>query len=268
VIRLAVCAPAADAERVLAALLELAPGGLEQVDGDEVVEFALYGAPGELPELGEGAAELGGVRVAVSGTEVPDDWEERWRRFHAPVLVGGRIWVRPPWEEPAVRPGAIDLAIDPGSAFGTGAHPTTRLCLELLLGVEPRGSFADLGCGSGVLAIAAARLGFSPVIAVDSDRLAVEATRANARDNGVALDRVERANLRDDPPPHADVVAANLMRLLLLRVAELMEDRPRALIASGLLEGEADEVAAAFAPLREERRLVDRGWSALLLAGG
>ena len=267
-IRLAVRAPAADAERVLAALLELAPGGLEQVDGHEVVEFALYGAPGELPELGAGEAEVGGVRVAVGATEVPDDWEERWRRFHAPVLVGGRIWVRPPWEEAAVRPGAIDLVIDPGSAFGTGAHPTTRMCLELLLGLEPRGSFADFGCGSGVLAIAAARLGFSPVTAVDSDRLAIEATRANARGNGVALDRVERANLRDDPAPRADVVAANLMRPLLLRVAELMEARPRALVASGLLEAEADEVAAAFAPLREERRLVDRGWSALLLTAG
>jgi len=267
VIRLAVRAPADAAERVLAALLELSPGGVEQVDGAGLVEFALYGAPGELPALGEGEAELGGVRVTVRGREVPDDWAERWKRFHAPVLVGGRVWVRPPWEEPAVRPGVIDLAIDPGPAFGTGAHPTTRLCLELLLGIEPHGSFVDLGCGSGVLAIAAARLGFSPVTAVDSDRLAIEATVANARENGVPLDRVARANLRDDPPPRADVVAANLTRALLLRVAELMECRPRALVASGLLDEEADEVAAAFEPLREERRRSDRGWAALLLAG-
>ena len=117
-----------------------------------------------------------------------------------------------------------------------------------------------------MLSIAAARLGFGPVTALDSDRLAVEATAANARDNGVALERVERANLREQPAPEADVVVANLMRPLLLRVAELMRERPRALIASGLLEEEADEVAAAFAPLVERRRLTDRGWSALLLS--
>ena len=265
-IRLAVRAPAAHAEEVLGALLELAPSGVEQVDGEGFVEFAVYGAPGELPELAEGEAEVGGVRVSVSGTEVPEDWEERWKRFHSPVLVGDRIWVRPPWEQEAVRPGVIDLVIDPGRAFGTGAHPTTRLCLELLLELEPQGSLCDLGCGSGVLSIAAARLGFDPVTALDSDRLAVEATTANARDNGVALDRVERANLREQPAPAADVVVANLMRPLLLRVAELMDGRPPALIVSGLLDEEADEVAAAFAPLAERRRLTDRGWTALLLS--
>ena len=263
-IRLAVRAPAADADRVLAALLELAPSGVEQVDGEGFVEFAVYGAPGELPELAEGPADVGGVDVVVSGTEVPGDWEERWKRFHAPVLVGDRIWVRPPWEQEAVRPGVIDLVIDPGRAFGTGAHPTTRLCLELLLELET-GSLCDLGCGSGVLSIAAARLGFGPITALDSDRLAIDATAANARDNGVALERVARANLREEPAPEAEVVVANLMRPLLLRVAELMPGRPRALIASGLLVEEADEVAAAFAPLKERARLTDRGWSALLL---
>ena len=267
-IRLAVRAPADAAEQVLAALIELAPTGVEQVDGDGEVEFAVYGAPGELPELAEGEALVGGTRVVVTGTEVPDDWEERWKRFHSPVLVGGRLYVRPPWEEAPVRPGVIDLVIDPGRAFGTGAHPTTRMSLELLLEVTGRGedrSFCDLGCGSGVLAIAAARLGFAPVTALDSDRLAIEATSMNARDNGVALDRVERVNLREEPPPAADVVAANLMRPLLLRVAELTQARPSVLIASGLLPEEADEVAQAFAPMRERRRLTDRGWSALLL---
>ena len=131
----------------MAALLELAPTGVEQVDGDGWVEYAVYGAPGELPALPEGEADVGGVLVRVTGEEVAEDWEERWKRFHAPVLVGGRVWVRPPWDEPAVRPDAIDLVIDPGQAFGTGAHPTTRLCLELLLELEPAGSPADLGCG-------------------------------------------------------------------------------------------------------------------------
>jgi ribosomal protein L11 methyltransferase len=247
-------------------LLELAPAGVEQVDGEGFVEYAVYGAPGELPALPEGEADVGGVRVRVAGTEVPDDWAERWKRFHVPVLVGSRVWLRPPWEEAALRPGVIDLVVDPGRAFGTGAHPTTRLCLELLLELEPEGSLADLGCGSGVLAIAAAKLGFEPVVAIDSDRGAIEATVSNARENGVALDRVERLNLREQPPPPAETVAANLMRPQLLRVAELMDGRPNTLIASGLLEEEVDEVAGAFAPMRERRRLADAGWAAVLLA--
>jgi ribosomal protein L11 methyltransferase len=259
-------APAEAAEIVLAALLELAPSGVEQVDGEGFVEYALYGAPGELPSLPEGEADVGGVRVSVRGEEVPDDWAERWKRFHSPVLIAGSLYVRPPWEEAAVRPGVTEVVIDPGRAFGTGAHATTRLSLELMLDLDPAGSFADLGCGSGVLAIAASKLGFDPVIAFDSDRLAVEATVQNARDNAVALDRVERFDLRGGPPPTADTVAANLMRPLLLRLAELMQPRPRALITSGLLDGEADEVAAAFAPLKERRRLSHQGWSALLLS--
>jgi ribosomal protein L11 methyltransferase len=250
---------------VLGALLELAPSGVEQVDGEGWVEYAVYGAPGELPALPEGDAEVAGVVVHVTGREVAEDWEERWKRFHAPVLVGGRVWVRPPWDEAASRPGAIDLVIDPGQAFGTGAHPTTRLCLELLLDLEPTGSLADLGCGSGVLAIAAAKLGFSPVAALDSDRAAVEATLENAAANAVELERVERFDLRAQEPPRAAVITANLMRPLLLRVAELIEEPPGALVASGLLDQEADEVAAAFHGLRETRRLSDKGWTALLL---
>lgn len=267
-IRLAIRAPADVAEQVLAALLEIAPSGVEQVDREGEVEFAVYGTPGELPELEEGPADVGGIEVTVSGTEVPDDWAERWKRFHTPILVGGRLYVRPPWEEAPMRPSVIDLEIDPGRAFGTGSHSTTRLCLELLLqladgGVD--GSFCDLGCGSGVLAIAAAKLGYGPVEAVDFDPLSIEATEANAAVNGVTLDTVSRVNLREEPPPVADVVAANLMRPLLLRVAELMGSRPHALVLSGLLDHEADEVAAAFAPLTERRRLSDRGWTALLL---
>jgi ribosomal protein L11 methyltransferase len=249
---------------VLAALLELAPGGVEQVDGDGFVEYAVYGAPGELPSFPAGQASVGGVLVSVSGEPVADGWAERWKEFHEPVLVGDRLFVRPPWADP--RPGALDLTIDPGQAFGTGAHATTRLSLELLLSLELGGSFADLGCGSGVLAIAAAKLGFVPVAAVDNEEAALEATLANAAANGVSLDRVERLDLRAEQPPAAETVAANLMRPLLLRLAgRLAEPPPGALILSGLLDEEADEVAAAFAPLEEKRRLSAQGWSALLL---
>jgi ribosomal protein L11 methyltransferase len=249
---------------VLAALLELAPGGVEEVDGDGFVEYAVYGAPGELPSFPSGPAEVGGVLVQVSGEPVADDWAERWKQFHEPVLIGDRVFVRPPWAEP--KPGVLDLVVDPGQAFGTGAHATTRLSLELLLELAPGGSFADLGCGSGVLAIAAAKLGFGPVAAVDNEEAALEATRTNAAANGVSLERVERLDLRTEHPPGAETVAANLMRPLLLRLAELMEAKARALILSGLLDDEADEVAAAFAPLAERRRLSSQGWSALLLS--
>jgi ribosomal protein L11 methyltransferase len=255
----------------MAELLELAPAGFEQVDGDGFVEFALYGAPAELPELPRGPAELAGIAVEVSGERLPEDWAERWKEFHRPVTVAGRLHVRPPWTEP--QQDCIDIVIDPGQAFGTGAHPTTQLCLELLLevtGAAPArvgalGGLADLGCGSGVLAIAAAKLGFSPVVAVDNEQAALEATLGNATANGVTLDRVERCDLRTEPAPVERVTVANLVRPLLLEVADLLPEQPETLIVSGLLEGEEDEVAAAFASFDERRRLRLQGWSALLL---
>ena len=247
---------------MLAELLELAPEGFEQVDGDGYVEFALYGAPGELPELAPGRAEIAGLPVDVSGSEVGDDWADRWREFHQPAQVG-QIRVRAPWHEPAND--GIDLVIDPGQAFGTGAHPTTRMCLELLQGLPAGGPLADLGCGSGVLAIAAAKLGFAPVTAIDHETAAVRATTDNARANGVTLERVERVDLRTEAAPVAPVMVANLVRPLLLRMAELLPEQPEALIVSGLLEGDEEVVAAAFAPLRERRRRRLQEWSALLM---
>ena len=250
------------ADAVLAEVLELAPAGFEQVDGEGFVEFALYGAPGELPDLPSGPARIGVTEVHVSTTELGDDWSERWRDFHRPARIG-RIHVRAPWHDPAGE--GIDIVIDPAQAFGTGAHPTTRMCLELLQELPAGGPLADLGCGSGVLAIAAARLGFGPIGAVDHEVAAIEATRENARVNGVALERVSRCDLRTEPAPVEAVTVANLVRPLLLRVAELLPEQPETLIVSGLLEGEEDEVAAAFAPLRERRRLRLQEWSALLL---
>ena len=237
--------------------------------GDGVVELAVYGAPGELPELAPGEAVVGGVVVSVSATQVRDDWAERWKSFHVPVLVGDRLRVRPPWEDADREDGVIDLVVDPGRAFGTGSHFTTRLCLELLLELAEGGeggSVCDLGCGSGVLSIAAAKLGFSPVSAFDFDPLAIEATEANAAANAVALAQVERLDLRRAPAPSADLILANLMRPLLLQVAARMDSDPRLLVASGLLDEEAEEVAAAFEHLRERRRISDGGWTALLLA--
>lgn len=255
---------------MLAELLELAPSGVEEVSvgSGEVVEYAVYGAPGELPALPEVTAAAGSALVEVSTSEIADDWVQRWREFHRPlVLDGGRLVVRPPWE-PAHGAG-VELVIDPGQAFGTGAHATTRLCLELMVRMTATGPFLDLGCGSGVLAIAAAQLGFSPVVAVDFDPAAVAATAENAGVNGIELE-VRRHDLRADPVISAPTVAANLLRPLLLVWAGRLEsavEPPQRVIASGLLVGEADEVAGAFSRLglveSERRELGD--WAAVLL---
>ena len=265
-IRLALRVRRADAELVLAELLELAPNGVEETEHDDVVEFAVYGWPGELPELPALRAAAGGALVDVETAEIPDDWADAWKDFHQPVLIGDRLHVRPPWAD-AAGGELLDVVIDPGQAFGTGSHRTTRMCLELMLELEPGGAFADLGCGSGVLGVAAAKLGWDPVVAVDHEPASVEAAGANARANGVALD-VRRLDLRRDLLPSAPTVAANLLRPLLLGLAEALVDVPRHLVAGGLLAGEADEVAAAFAArgLTEVDRRHDGDWAALLLA--
>ena len=175
------------AEVVLAELMVLAPNGVEEEQGPGYVEYAIYGGEGELPELGEIEAAAGEGLVEVVSTEVPDDWADRWQDFHRPILVGDRLWLRPSWEE--AREGTIDVVVDPGRAFGTGAHPTTRLCLELLLELaadgEAEGPLTDLGTGSGLLAIAAAKLGWSPVSGYDHEQPSIEAATANAAANHV-----------------------------------------------------------------------------------
>jgi ribosomal protein L11 methyltransferase len=294
-IRLALRVPAAQAEMVLAELLELAPAGVEETelpraDGERaLVEYALYGAPGELPQLPDLQAAVGGVPVEVSTSEVADDWSERWKRFHRPVMVHGpgggpALHVRPPWHEPVTGSDDVqEIVIDPGQAFGTGAHASTHLCLELLLALavaeQARGPAIDVGAGSGVLAIAAARLGYAPVLALDNERESVEAVKMNARVNGVQV-QARRFDLRRqllpsldgedaDPGRRTPVVLANLLRPLLLDLAASIECPPKHLIASGLLREEADEVADAFAAklgLRERERRERGEWAALWLS--
>jgi ribosomal protein L11 methyltransferase len=270
VIRLAVrCAPE-QADLVLAELTVLAPSGVEETSGPGYVEYAIYGGEGELPELGELDVTVGDGLVEVIATEVADDWADRWREFHKPVMVGGRIWVRPSWEEP--RPEALEVVVDPDRAFGTGAHPTTRLCLELLLDLvdagDAEGPLTDLGTGSGVLAIAAAKLGWAPVRAYDSDREALRVAAANAAANGAAIE-FESLNLRERLPGLGPVTVANLTAPILRAVAAQLDDSkaPGVLVCSGLLPAELDGVAASFGPagLVEQERRHDGDWSALLL---
>ena len=270
---------AGPAELVLAELTVLAPNGVEEEEGPGYVEYAIYGGEGELPELGELKAVAGDGLVEVVATEVPDDWADRWQDFHKPVLIGGRLWVRPSWEKP--RAGAIDLIVDPGRAFGTGAHPTTRLALELLLELAGKdgaqGPLTDLGTGSGLLAIAAAKLGWGPVAGYDHEADAVEAAAANAEANGVDVE-VALADLRMGLPDLAPTVVANMTAPVLRIVAAHMTPddgggplpavlRPAAMVCSGLLPGELDEIGAAFSGvgLREVERRREGDWAALLL---
>jgi len=290
VIRLAVRCPPEQADLVLAELTVLAPNGVEEERGPGYVEYAIYGGEGELPELGELDAVVGEGRIEVSSTEIPDDWADRWRDFHKPLLVADRLWLRPSWEDS--RPDMIDVVVDPGQAFGTGAHPTTRLCLEYLLELEAageaRGPLTDLGTGSGVLAIAAAKLGWGPIHAYDHEPPALEAAATNAAANGVEFE-LERINLRERLPALAPTVVANMTSPVLRVVAAQLEGpgggrgrtrtslpavaregpptTPATLICSGLLPSELDEAAGFFAAagLGEADRRRDGDWAAMLL---
>jgi ribosomal protein L11 methyltransferase len=151
-------------------------------------------------------------------------------------------------------------------AFGTGAHPTTRMCLELLLALEPGGAFADLGCGAGVLAIAAATLGWEPVLAVDHEPQSVAATRRNAERNGAAVDALELDLLAFAPPP-APTLAANVPPAVHAPLAAALAPAVVHVIASGFVESEYDAVVAGYAGFVPRRRLGE-GWQAVLLERG
>jgi len=273
-IRLAVrCAPEY-ADAVMANLLELAPNGLEEERGPGWVEFAIYGPPGEVPDVGELQAAAGGSLVDVTTSAVPDDWADKWTDFHRPIEVSGRVGVRPSWWEP--KEGLIDVVIDPGRAFGTGGHPTTRLCLGLLVELEEAGEaagpIADWGTGSGVLGIAAAKLGWSPITGCDRELASLETARANAEANGVEMS-IEHVDVREGPPPIAPSVVANLTGNLLKDCADQLtaaREAPARLVCSGMLESEVDEVVAAFAStgLSESDRRIEGDWGGLLLRSG
>jgi ribosomal protein L11 methyltransferase len=224
-------------------MLELFPGGFEEVDRAGGVELIAYTDAGGEERLWQA---FGGAR----STDVENGWEERWRDFHQPVRVGG-LWVGPPWET-APENGSLPVVIDPGRAFGTGAHPTTQLCLELLQELTP-GSLLDVGCGSGVLSIAAALLGYAPVLGVDTDEAAVVVTLENAVVNGVEV--TARLVEEDEELPPADVIVANISAAAIRSLAGRVHAAH--LITSGYLQPDEPTVPG----YRRVGRRTRDGWA-------
>ena len=255
---------------------------VEDADSDTEVERPLYGEPGLEPEVQawrnnrvvallpdgldprqvlEQLSHEADREVADSEwslRDVPDqDWVRLTQSQFGPIKVGDKIWIVPSWhaEDPVLpladsEPGGIvRIQLDPGLAFGTGSHPTTHLCLEWLASALPRGATVlDYGCGSGILAIAAAMLGASRVDAVDIDELAVQSTRDNAGQNGVSVTACLPNALEAG---QFDIVVANILSNPLKVLAPMLANRVApggSLVLSGVLERQAEEVAAAYRP--------------------
>ncbi len=229
----------------------------DQADGLEVVR-------GYLPQDADLDARIGrlqkgldrlpvifpGLRVRLSRNRVDDaSWKDRWKEFFHPLRVGRRIVIAPTWEEPDPRPGDLVLRLDPEMAFGTGSHPTTAGCLEELEEwVRPGIRVADVGCGSGILAIGAALLGAGRVLALDNDPQALHTARDNARNNGTEIE-CRQGDLLAGVNETFDLITANLVASLIVRLAPQAAARLETggiLIGSGILEGKGKPVEAAL----------------------
>jgi ribosomal protein L11 methyltransferase len=262
--RLTATVPANRTADALVVAAELHPSGCQERqlgDGRVALDF-WFTSPGAEDALADAlGADPVGADIEVAAD--PADWQAAIRDFHRPIAVEP-LYLRPPWE-PA-REGSIDVVIDPGMAFGTGQHPTTRSCLELLV-ERPPGGLLDAGCGSGVLAIAARKLGCDPVIAIDDDPESIASALSNAATNGVALE-VRAARIGDDRLPATQGVVANLTATVMpLLALALQESPPEWLILSGLRHFETAGALDAFAPLgfaESTRREIDP-WATLLV---
>ncbi len=225
-----------------------------------------------LSSLKDALARLPEYGITGAGTDLTlryveeADWANAWKAFYKPFRVGRRLVVTPPWEHPDLAPDDIPLVIDPGMAFGTGSHPTTQLCLTALEDyVHPGSRVADIGTGSGILAIAAAKLGASPVAANDNDPLAVRIARENAAANGVSVEVTEAL-----PTSQYDVVIANILADVIIGMsAELnaLIEPGGILIASGIIDTREADVRQALETVGlthiETRRQTE--WACLVL---
>lgn len=212
-----------------------------------------YVAPGSeegIEDLQSALVQFGAVEVTVSEVE-EQDWAEAWKQFFVVRRLGQRIVVKPSWEDFSPEPGDIVLDLDPGQAFGTGDHPTTRMCLELVEKYAPGvDGVADIGCGSGILAVAALKLGATGVVAGDIDPVSVEATRENLARNGVAADQVVVGKGFDALPDHDtyNLVLSNIISAALIALTPDVARRVRpqgVWIMSGIIQANWPDVRTA-----------------------
>jgi ribosomal protein L11 methyltransferase len=260
--RIAFTLPDDAAQEAIDALVPLLPRGVHERDlGDGRTEVFFYEHAGALPARDE--LHAAARHAELDEEEVPDDPRERRARHGRAWEIAGRLRVRSPHDPPG--DGTVpELVIESvAGAFGTGAHPTTRMCLELLLGLEPAGPFADLGCGAGVLAIAAAQLGYQPVLAVDHEPQSVAAARRNAERNGVHIEAMQ-LDLTAVAPPPAPTLAANVPPEVHRRLAAALAPPVIHLIVSGFTDSEHDAVIDLYRGFVPRRRL-GTGWQAVLL---
>ncbi|MBA2701047.1 MAG: 50S ribosomal protein L11 methyltransferase [Chloroflexi bacterium] len=217
-----------------------------------------------------GLRRIGELRTRIV---LEEDWAAAWKAYFPVLRVGRRLVIRPTWRRHRRAPDEVVVALDPGMAFGTGLHPTTRLCLAMLETLADRGGVEggrvlDVGCGSGILAIAALRLGAAVALGIDTDPIAIEATTANARRNRLSRRLTARAgSLPSQAPPH-DVVLANLIAGLLVRLAaDLAAELTNAgtLLASGIFIDREADVRRGFerAGLEVADRALEGDWVAL-----
>ena len=199
-----------------------------------------------------GLRQIGELRTRIVEEA---DWADAWKAYFPVMRVGRRLVIRPTWRDHTPAPDDVVLALDPGMAFGTGLHPTTRLCLAALEPLADDGRLdgahvLDVGCGSGILAIAALRLGASDALGVDTDPIAVEATADNAHRNGLGRRLVVRQGSLPSGEGPFDVVLANLVAGVLVPLAPLLRDELQpdgTLVASGIFADREAEVTDAFA---------------------
>ncbi len=248
-------------ERVLDRILPVAPHGVHEVRVGDQVELRIRAA--RLPP-GADLAKRGGRAVKrFAEREVPDDWR-LVRRLDLQPVRAGRVAIRYDWMEPT--DADVDVVLADPDAFGLGTHPTTQLCLAILGDLEPQGAFADLGCGTGVLAAAAAALGWEPVLAIDANPRAVETAHATAAATGVEVSAL-LGDLGSVPLPAVAGAVANVPPQLHALLAARVGTPPDQLIVSGVLAEAMDATIAAYRMSVAERRDAG-GWAAARLTSG